>query len=810
MVARPGVYQASFNGGELSPDVAGNTGLKNYYNGLSLAVNVEPVPQGGFDLPPRTRHRGYVRRALSVAYSGVAASASMTGAGVVASWVFPTAVQLACVDLAGLTATPDLPERTLVVEALVGAAWVQIGCALAATATGKARRLGVAPGEAIEAASLRLRLTAAPAAATVVAVASVIVRSEAAAGVPSAQMLPFSASRAASFMAVLTTGHIDIWDGGAWVGCSAAPYGAADVGRVKGPQRDETAILFHPDFAPRRLVYHADPADWSLDSAPLTHIPDVDYGGVYVDVAEKWTIYLQWVSEINVTSVSFVVGVDGQETPSIDVVTDWSETAAAVQAALLDLPNVEPGLTVTDGGVVGGGGYSRKLFVTFAGDGNKGQSFDLSARIVAQQKASVQTARDRKGKKGGEAIMSASRGWPGCGCFYQQRLFAGGFRSKGSAALASRSGEYFDMNVELENAAGAILANLDTDGAETIMHFAQGRHLCLFTDVGEFYIADRALDRTKPLNVVSSSRIGAHPDIPVVEQEGSLLFVSGGSNLVYASTYNDMAQAYVSEPVTLLASHLFDQVTGAALQRAATATDAQRYWLPRADGVMVLGLLIRGQDVTAFVRWQTDGAVRRIAVDAANLPYVLVERQIGGAARLCVETLHDGLLLDAAVSQAFAAPQTLVAGLAHLEGATVWALADGYSEGPFTVAGGSITLPTASRDVTVGRWVAPRARTMPLARDVGQRTVLKRPARVHTVQLDLMETTSLAVGANGLPVRDVALARMGDPAEGPTPPYSGQKVVSGLVGFSDDGVVEITQTRPGHLRVRDLTIQARV
>ena len=810
MVARPGVYQATFNAGELSPDVGGNTGLKNYYAGLSLARNIEPVPQGGFDLPPRSTHRGYVRFPLGEVYSGGAASADLTSAGVIAAWTLPAEKTFCAVDVSGLTASVATPDRHVVVEVQTSSGWVQIGGALFASASARTRRLGLAPAASIAATAIRLRLTVAPAASSHYAVAGVALLAEQAGAPPAAQVIAYAASREAPYCIVLTAGHLDVWRDGLWVGCCAAPWTAAQVADVRGPQRDESAVLFHKEVSPRRLLRHATDWDWSLDEAVFAHVAEVDYGDTYVNTDDKWSVLINWTSEIVGTAVSFIVSVDGVETPVISADVGWSGVVTTLKAHLEAMPNVEDGITVVDAGVIGGGSYSRQIDITFTGAGNTGQVFDVGGRSSGKVAVAVTTSRTKRGKKGGEAVMSAARGWPRTGAFYQQRLALGGFAAKGSAFCLSRSGEYFDLNIELNNSAGAVLVNLDTDGAETIVHFAQGRHLCIFTTEGEFYLADRAVDRQKPLNIVSSSRIGANPSIPVVEQEGGLLFVSREGTMVYAANFNDIQQAYVPEPISLLASHLFVDVTGAAIQKSALATDAQRYWLPRADGVLIEGLLIRGQDVTAFVRWETDGAVRRVVVDGANKPWLLVERQIGGAARLCVETLEDDTLLDAAVGFAFATPTRALTGLGHLEGASVWAEVDGYVEGPFTVADGALTLPTAGSAVTVGRWTPPLARTMPLARDVGERTVLKRPARVHTVQMDLLDTTSIAIGANGLAARDVTLARAGDPAAAPTPAYSGQKIVTGLVGFSDEGLVEITQTRPGRLRLRDLTIQARV
>ena len=57
--------------------------------------------------------------------------------------------------------------------------------------------------------------------------------------------------------------------------------------------------------------------------------------------------------------------------------------------------------------------------------------------------------------------------------------------------------------------------------------------------------------------------------------------------------------------------------------------------------------------------------------------------------------------LDSALSYSGVATTTIT-GLSHLEGKTVYALADGLSVGPFIVSSGQITLNTAASNVVVG------------------------------------------------------------------------------------------------------------
>lgn len=686
MVGRPGQYQFSCNSGELAPELWGNTGLKQYYAGLAQALNIEPLPQGGFDLLPRTRYRAELP----------------------------------------LTLDPD---------------------------TGK----------------------------------------------PAARCFPFSVSRTAIYMAVFTPLEVRIFKAGVLKATVATPFAAADLKYLKFVQRNETMFLLHQNYAIRRLLRHGDDVTWSLDAPAFANIPIVQYDGTYTNVSELWKINFLGAA----SGDEFVVSVNSEETNAISYSSGTRNDD--IKAAIEALANVDPGITVT-----GSFGHAANRHdITFDGGTNPGQNFIVSGRFPTSTSAVLTSWREIKGDLGGEDVFSAARGYPAAARFYQDRLVMGGFAAKPSAFLGSRTGEYFDLNIELATASGGVLHNLDTDGAESIVEIRQSKHLVFFTTEADYFVSSRALSATEPPNVVRSSAYGCSRRVPVVEQESSLLYVNRDETILYAATYDAVSEAYVSTPLSLLSSHLVSDMADAALQKAGTVTDSERYWLVRGDGLAIVGLFVRNQEITAFVRWQTDGLVRAVGVDAANMGYMAVERAAGGTQHLYLETLEEGLWLDAALSFTFGSPQTTVTGLSIHNGASVYALCDGYVEGPFTVAGGAIALPYAATNVTVGRWTAPLAETLPPTSEVAAHTVLKRPIRVHTVLLDVIGTTSLAVGANGRPAKEVPLYRAGQPVDAPLAPFTGEVNVTGLTGFTPRGTATITQKRPGALQVRDITVQAR-
>ncbi len=63
MARAAGPLKSSANAGQLSKDLAGKVGIKEYYNGALQMLGVEPIPQAGFDLLPGSAYVGSVASA---------------------------------------------------------------------------------------------------------------------------------------------------------------------------------------------------------------------------------------------------------------------------------------------------------------------------------------------------------------------------------------------------------------------------------------------------------------------------------------------------------------------------------------------------------------------------------------------------------------------------------------------------------------------------------------------------------------------------------------------------------------------------
>lgn len=803
MTAQPGLHQSSLNSGEIGAELYTRIDLKQWYQGAKRIRNAEPVPQGGFKLMPGSRRFGRVRGGLTERTGTVTTNAGPhSSAATVKTLSFAATRTIGIVEISGFHASAATGAIvTVQYQDPDTSAWHDFAPAFALpvlAANTRTRLAARAPGADVAAAAVRVRASGMSGSVTVT-VGGLAAWSETSAPA-GCELMPFTFSASEVYDFVCTPGLIDVWRNGAYAGAAKNPFASlAEVRAAKSAQQFDTMMLFHRDRAPYRVMRRGGDHEWQYGAIAWDAIPDVDYGGSYAKVDDKWDIFIRW-SDTSKPDLYLVLALDDEETESVvleDSDTNYAAWRTRIKNAIEALPSMKPGVTVASAT----GAKLLHVTITFGGD-NSGIAFQLSAQIVNTATASALASHIRIGDSGGEPVMSESRGWPAAGRLFQDRLLVAGFRSKPAAVAASRTGEYFDLNIKALSAAAPLLLNIGTDAAEQINHLVVARHLLVFTDASEYFVSDRVIVRTEPVNFVNTSTHGAHPDATIVEIDGEIFYVAKEGMLIYAAGYNDVTTQYDSEPASLLASHLMDGLRDLALQKASEGSDAARLFVLRADGRLLQGVVIRNQDVLGFSEWATDGAVDSLAVNGRNRVVLAVTRAAGEGAAIFLEEFDDDLLFHAAIERALEPAATTVDGLDWHEGQTVWAEADGFIHGPFTVEGGAIELPVAAAAVTVGRWIAPFVETLPQVRVVRDGVVLLRPGRIHTVRAAIVDTTSIAIGANGDRPRDVGLYLAGMPTDEPPPGVSRWVEASGIPGYVDEGPTAVfTQVRPGRLRV---------
>lgn len=610
------------------------------------------------------------------------------------------------------------------------------------------------------------------------------------------RIFPFHASTGAAFDLVFAGESCGVWSATAQVATITIAGIAPLVREMTYAQRSDTMFLFHEDLRSKRI--RVTDAGWLVDDLPFQALPNYDYGGTYTNgVPAMWR--LEFVGLTSGTTI-FVLTVAGQETQSIVFNATMGTLISAIEDALDDLPNLFPGYSVTSPA-------ANIIEIEFSGAGNEGDGWAISGRVINQADAAIVAAKRISGVMPGEPVISEARGWPQCGVFSQQRLLIGGFKALPNAWMMSLQGNYFNFDPRFTEANGPALVPMDKAGGEKIEQMVENLNLLIFTSQAEYWIAERALSKTQAPNHVQASRNGIKRGVPVIENEGAALWCHRNGATMGELRYTDVEGNFVPIDTSLLASHLLDSVVDqASRKKQESSLDGNLQAIIRADGEARLVTLLREQEVTAYSRMTAGTTFKAVACNARNELSFICEH--AGARSL--QRFETDLLLDEAMDLAFGSPQAILSGLSRFNGRPVWVIGDGNVFGPFTVTGGALTLPVPVTLATVGTWRPPIVSTLPPPRDIGPNVVLKRRARIHTVHISIVDTTSLAIGTNGGPLREVNLHRYGEVLADVAELDQGvtrEIKISGLRGFADAPFVTISQLRPGRLNVRSITVE---
>ena len=531
-------------------------------------------------------------------------------------------------------------------------------------------------------------------------------------------------------------------------------------------QSADTLIVVHQDMAPRKIVRGVSDTDWTISTISFDSIPNYAF-----------------------TLSTFDTSGSGTLTPS-DVsgkITLTSQHATFTAAHVGQFINASPQ------------GRARIVEVTTTTTVNvvtEFPFFDTTAIANADWDLEI----------GYEDVWSASKGWPRTVTFHQGRLYFGGSKSRPSTIWGSKVGLYFSFEAVEALDDDAVEATLDTNTFNAITDLISGRDLQIFTTGGEFNVNQEGLSAITPSNffVSASSRNGSKEGIRVQQLESGVLFVQRQGKALSEIAYSDATLSYETAKVSLLSGHLLKGPKRMDIRRA-VATDENDLLLlvNEDDGSICLFSLLRAQNVIAPSQFTTTGSFKDIGVDIVDI-YTVVSRDDGGVTKYYVELFDDNSLTDCGVVGTTSA----TANMAHLVGAVVHCISDGYVESDQTVpAGGTITFtnpPTASSEC--GLPISVEIKTMPTEVKMQSGTRIGFRKRIVEVNALLYKTQNIVINNNLVPIRSLGSGALDEPV----PEFTGTKTLHGILGYSNNGQITVTQSSPLKLTLLGLEYKVSV
>jgi len=402
-------------------------------------------------------------------------------------------------------------------------------------------------------------------------------------------------------------------------------------------------------------------------------------------------------------------------------------------------------------------------------------------------------------ESGYEPVWSVSRGWPRAVTFHQGRLYFGGSKTRPSTLWGSKVGLFFDFDPTEGFADDAVEATLDTNTYNAIVDIISARDLLVLTTGGEFYVPQQGLEPITPSSffVTATSRNGAKPGVRVQQLESGVMFIQRQGKSLSEIAFSDTQLTYMTNKISLLSGHLIKGPTRMALRRAVDTDENDLLLITNGDdGSMAVYSLLSAQSVIAPSEFKTiNGSFVDVGVDITYI-YVVVKRLVNSVYQYYVELFEHDLHVDSAVSGGAAA----TASVAHLVGATVNVVLDGLVQANQVVpGGGTVTFPRASTaSYVVGLPIATEIRTMPVELRLATGVRIGFKKRIVEVNAMLLGSQNMVINNIEVPFRSFDTEDMLD---NPVPEFTGTKTLNGILGYTQDARIVITQSAPLKLTV---------
>jgi hypothetical protein len=393
---------------------------------------------------------------------------------------------------------------------------------------------------------------------------------------------------------------------------------------------------------------------------------------------------------------------------------------------------------------------------------------------------------------GYEDVWSSSKGWPRTCSFHEGRLFFGGSKSRPSTMWGSKVGLFFDFNPDQNYDDDAVEATLDTNSLNIITDLISSKDLQIFTTGGEFYVPQQDSQPITPNNLFAKavSRNGSREGIRVKALQSGTLYIQRQGKALNEFLFSDTTASYVSTSISLLSSHLLNSPVEMALRKATSTDEADALYILNGDGTLTAYSLLRQQGVVAPSRATTDGEFKDVGVDIEDI-YVVVKRTFNSVNRYFVEVFDSAFRTDCGFSGGAASGAT---SLPHI-GKSVNVIADGSVLANETVSGGgAITFDRPSTtSFEVGLPFAINVKTLPIEPRMSVGTRIGFRKRIVEINAILYKTQDIKINSIPVPIRTLDTVNILDNA---VPEFTGTKVLNGILGYTQDAQITVTQDAP--------------
>lgn len=367
-----------------------------------------------------------------------------------------------------------------------------------------------------------------------------------------------------------------------------------------------------------------------------------------------------------------------------------------------------------------------------------------------------------------EGSWSPRRGFPAALAFFGGRLWwAGKDKVWGSVVDAFDS---FDEDYVGD--AGPISRSIGSGPVDSINWLLSLQTLTLGAQGAEFLCRSSSLEEPlTPTNFnLRETTTWGSTNVEAAKIDASGIFVDRTGSHIMEAVPDYYGNLQTQELTIINPSICLPGIVRLSIQRRPDT----RVHLIRSDGVAVILVFDKAEDVKCLITVETDGLIEDVAV-LPGIPedqvYYTVNRTVNGSTVRYLERwaltseaiggtvnkMADAFVVYSGVSTA------TINGLSHLEGKTVCCWANSKDQGTFVVSGGSITLPEATTYAVTGLVYEARFNSAKVGTMVFGPNVIGMGKRIERISLVMANThyQGLQYGQDATHLDDLPLVENG-------------------------------------------------
>lgn len=357
----------------------------------------------------------------------------------------------------------------------------------------------------------------------------------------------------------------------------------------------------------------------------------------------------------------------------------------------------------------------------------------------------------------------------------------------------------------------AINVQIEADSTNTIQWITPGSSLLIGTAGGEHACSPSTTTSAfGPTNIqITKESVYGSTGVNAIQIGTTSMFVQRAGCKVRAVLADYESGSYSSSDLTVLAEH----ITRAGIVDMAWQQEPDYVlWVVLGDGSLRAMTYNDEQKVTAWHQHDVSGEVESLACipDPQGIRddvWMVVKRTINGVTKRYVEYLHSvwdastesfslAYYVDCGLTYS-GSPVTSVSGLSHLEGMKVSVITDGAAHPDLTVNGGKVSLEWSASVVHVGLPFTSEVITLPMESGGTAGTSQGKKKRISKLTLRFVNTLGGKAGEEGgryldtLPSRDY-----NDLMDSPPTPFTDDRDIEYPGDYNTNACIRVVQDQP--------------